>query len=209
MTGSLKVHHRLVWRIQSVTFSNVQNSRRWGHCLSVGFNVPTRQGTQFHWRASLEQSGRITPSILFCIYLYEGTRLWLRECRLCKASKTRTSSQGALYSPNQWHSTKHPLHPHSWPPGIYRAKDMPPQAQSAHIQTPSQRLGLNHFHWLQRAYQLAAPEIPTSKHCVRSENGKQLRRQMNARALVCRLHRTEIYILQHHLQSRNRKLYKC
>lgn len=77
------------------------------------------------------------------------------------------------------------LHPHSWPPAILWVKDMPPQAHSAHMQTPFQRLCINYVHRLQKTYQFAALDIPTSKHCVHTENGKLLRRQMNAPALMC------------------------
>lgn len=65
-----------------------------------------------------------------------------------------------------------------------------------HIQTPFQRSGvINYFHWLRRTYQFAAFEILTSKYWVCRENGKQLKRQMNAHALrnVSGWYRTEYW----------------
>lgn len=124
--------------------------------------------------------------------------VWLPDSCLRKGSKTWITSHGALQYPNHWHSTKRSSSIlHSWLPVIYTVKEIPPQVpKCAYSDTisPFQRSGvINYFHWLQRTYPFAALEIPTSKYRVCKENGKQLKRQMNAHVLrnVSRLYRTE------------------
>lgn len=132
--------------------------------------------------------------------------VWLPDSCLRKGSKTWITSLRALQSPNHWHSTKCSSSIlHSWLPVIYTVKEIPPQvpkcAYSDSI-SPFQRSGvINYFHWLQRTYPFAALEIPTSKYRVCRENGKQLKRQMNAHVLEMWAGCTEqnTGVLQHYL----------